>query len=210
MIDNISKGQMTARIAEKLSRYYDKKLFKVIHDHALKKENKVYDDNSPIEENNVGEIASWFGLEENRSRRTRLSQLDIAVVERNTDKVFALIEVEETINKPKTLLGDVFAALWGNYFTFGDVSNHCALSIGNWTTLIVMCKDSDDDKDRIGFLNNNVETLIAAQSGEYPLIRKVFIESFTDELELERKLKNQIEAARIRTDQIMPNKAALK
>ena len=84
-----------------LSEYFDAKGYDldVLHDHGPKKGN------------NVGEIVSWSRPESESRRGTALSQLDIAVVDHpDAKKVIALIEIEESEDKPKVLLADVLAA----------------------------------------------------------------------------------------------------
>jgi hypothetical protein len=62
-----------------------------------------------------------------------LSQLDIAVVERSSNRVLALVEIEETTDRPKTLLGDIFGVLFGEHVSF----KRTELTVGPFTTLIV-------------------------------------------------------------------------
>jgi hypothetical protein len=50
--------------------------------------------------------------------KAELSQLDIAIVEKNSDKVLALIEIEETNDNPKTFMGDLFGVFLGDHIRF--------------------------------------------------------------------------------------------
>ena len=83
----------------------------------------------------LGRIASWFG--EAYCAGARLALVDIAVVERGSDRAVALIEVEESAAPPKVLLGDVLATLLGERITFRGQRQ---LQVGEWTTLIVLAR----------------------------------------------------------------------
>ena len=86
-------GKMTSILGKALSEHYSLKGYDVLYDHGIKSEN-------------VGKIVSWFGGQYNRE--SELGQLDVAVLEKDSNKVIALIEIEETNDRPKTLLGDIF------------------------------------------------------------------------------------------------------
>jgi hypothetical protein len=181
MMDDKSDGQMTARVAEFLYDYYDNKVYGVIHDHGFKNEH-------------VGEIVSWIGSESDIRQGMGLSQLDIAVYEINSKNVVALIEIEETEDKPKILLGDVFAALLGKSFTFPGKR---PLNVGYWTTLIVLGKGSggSTDEAQIGFLRTEVNNIYNAQPVKNWSVGKVILEPFIGEEELKSKLINLIDEA---------------
>ena len=86
-----SHGQLTAEIGNSLKfERYD-----VLYDHG-------------ISSTSVGRIVSYFS--DKNERGTQLSYLDIAIVKKNTDQAVALIEIEETANRPKTIIGDIFAS----------------------------------------------------------------------------------------------------
>src|SRR5271157_4911215 len=102
-MDNKSRGQITVKVAETLCGYYESKGYDVLYDHDSTKEN-------------VGKIVSWFG--DKYGRESELSQLDIAIIEKGSDKALALIEIEETNDTPKTFTGDLFGVLLGDYISF--------------------------------------------------------------------------------------------
>ena len=87
-----SRGQLTAKMARKISAYWEEHGYSVLYDHDPSSEN-------------VRKIVSSFG-EQPYGRGTQLSQVDIAIVEKSSDRVFALIEIEETSDKPETFLGE--------------------------------------------------------------------------------------------------------
>ena len=168
-------GELTGQIGDRLA--LDFPNYDVYHDHGKAAAN-------------IGKIVSWFGKDLHKD--TELSQLDIAIVERDAEKrVRVLIEIEETNDKPKTVLGDVFGALFGEHISFRGAS----LNVGDWTTLIVMVKGSDNHKERIEFLNRTVQAYRSGLPKMDGSIGKILIAAFIDESDLEPKLREQIELA---------------
>src|SRR5688500_12521450 len=109
-----SRGQWTAKVAEILrSEFPD---FDVFYDHG----------------DSSRRIVCYVG--DNNERGTQLSYLDIAVVKKNTNQAIALIEIEETANRPKTIIADIFAFLLGETVIY----NRTKLQISNKTTFIVL------------------------------------------------------------------------
>jgi len=81
---------------------------------------------------NVGKIVST--LEKDYDREDELSQLDIAIVEQNSDKVAVLVKIEETSDRPKTLLGDIFGILLGKHIFYSSTRKSSRSKI--WKTRI--------------------------------------------------------------------------
>jgi hypothetical protein len=173
-----SHGQLTAEIADRLFQDLKERGYDVLYDHG---------DSS---NENVGKIVSWYGDEEKCKRETELSQLDIAIV-KQSNKVIALIEIEETNDRPKTLMGDAFCTLMGDHISFRGKP----LQVDSGTTLIVMSKSSVFSPERIAFLNRKVEIMRSALDTANASIGEVVIGTFCDRSELERKLKEQIDCA---------------
>lgn len=117
-----SHGKLTVEIAQHLQDFLKDKGYAVLYDHG---------DSS---NKNVGTIVSWYGDGKKPERETELSQLDLAIIEIGSSKVVALIEIEETNERPKTLLGDIFCTLVGDQINFRDES----LLVGRWTTLLIV------------------------------------------------------------------------
>lgn len=66
-------------------------------------------------------IFSWFGNAFEEPKRPRqLSQIDIAVVQPATHRVLALVEIEDSRDNPKTLIGDVLAVWLGAGVSIGS------------------------------------------------------------------------------------------
>ena len=91
-------GQSTSAVAKSITDEMNKRGIDVYYDHGKKSEF-------------VGTIA--VSIEEALKSKNQISQLDIAVVERDgdTNKAIALIEIEETTDTPKTLIGDIFTTV---------------------------------------------------------------------------------------------------
>jgi len=154
---------MTVKAAETLFGYYEAKGYAVLYDHDSTKEN-------------VGKIVSWFG--DKYGRESELSQLDIAIIEKGSDKAFALIEIEETNDTPKTLMGDVLGVLLGDHISFRGERK---FSMGKHTTLIVLGKSKVMHKKRNEYLREKGMKIKSSLSTANSAIGSIVIDTFTDE-----------------------------
>ena len=137
----------------------------------------------------VGKIVST--LEKDYRRKDELSQLDIAIVEKNSDKVAVLIEIEETSDRPKFILGDIFSVLLGEYICFKEKDLH----IGDFTTLIVVGVYKTDHKERnqnILDLANKAKASLGTQNAR---IGKIVIKTYHDAEEMSAWLPSLVERA---------------
>lgn len=143
----------------------------------------------PIE--SLGKLRSWIGPK--YAACAILADLDIAVVLGGTDKLIALIEIEETTSKPKVLLGDAMATLLGSQVTF---QGKYPYSVGPWTTLIILaCSSSLSGQSKVAFLEKEVNQLKAKLTTPNASIRHIVMECFQNEADLERKLRVHIQDA---------------
>ena len=163
-----SHGKLTVETAQHLQDFLKNKGYAVLYDHG---------DSS---NNNVGTIVSWYGDGKKPERETELSQLDLAIVEQSSDKVIALIEIEETNDRPKTLLGDVFSVLIGDQINFREKS----ISVGRWTTLLIVGFSKEPHVKRNQHILAKVERIKPALSSKNSSIGKVIIKTFADEAKL--------------------------
>jgi len=170
-----SHGQLTAKVAREISPYWDERGFYVLYDH------------DPADKN-VGKIMSRFG--ESYGRRTQLSHVDISIVEKNSDRVFALIEIEETTNKPKTILGDVFGVLMGEHISFGKER---PLLVNEQTILVVFVKSKVSHDERNQYIREKVEKVKPELGTKNSAIRKVFIETFSDDGKLPESVSSLLD-----------------
>ena len=177
MMDNKSHGKMTVKAAETLFGYYEAKGYAVLYDHDSSKEN-------------VGKIVSWFG--DKYSRESELSQLDIAIIEEGSDKAFALIEIEETNDTPKTFMGDVFGVLLGDHISFRGERK---LLVGEYTRLIVLGKSKVMHKKRNEYLREQGMKIKSSLSTGNSVIGNIVIDTFADEKGLYALLSSVLDNA---------------
>jgi len=156
-------GELTAKMAREISNVWEARGYDVLFDHGYSGET-------------VGKIVSWFG--ESHSRETQLSQIDIAIVEKTSNNVFALIEIEETNDKPKTFLGDVFGVLLGDHIQFGGKRE---LFVNENTALFVFGKSETAHKERVEYLRNRVLKIKTGLSSANSKIGAVVIKTFLDD-----------------------------
>lgn len=159
-----SRGQLTAKMARKISPYWEEHGYSVLYDHDPSSEN-------------VRKIVSSFG-EQAYGRKTQLSHVDIAIVEKSSDRVFALIEIEETTDKPRTFLGDVFGVLMGDHISFGKKR---PLSVDEHTSLFVFVKTKVSRQERNKYLVEKVMNIKSGLSTGNSVIGWVDIKTFRDE-----------------------------
>ena len=146
----------------------------------------------------VGKIAS--SIDKTPAMGEELSQLDIAIIEKITNKVVALIEVEETTDTPKTFLGDIFGILMGKSVSFkGNSSedNSSGWKIGNWTTLIIIGKGKNHEM-RNDYLSEMAIKAKSALETENSKIGDIVVKTFSEEKPLKDVLMKQIEVAKRR------------
>ena len=168
-------GELTEKIAENLS--FDG--FDVFYDHG-----------NPVN-NNVGEIVSSLGLP--YKREDELAQLDIAIVEKDSNKAIVLVEIEETSDRPKTLLGDLFGVLFGKHISF----NGNPLDVGGYTTLVVagISKSKEGHalrNDHIEEVANRVRSSVGTPNSK---IGKLAIKVYKDQNEILKLLPKDLEEA---------------
>jgi hypothetical protein len=173
----MSAGEKTGWVARKLAQALEPQGFDVLFDHG---------DSSLDSPDKLGEIVAWFGPQYNK--KARLAVLDIAVVSRDTGKVLALVEIEESGATPKTLLGDVFATLLGESFMF---QGQRELDVDDKTVLIVLLHARTGSKrDQILAVRDRLGQLLP-----FPrtLVKQVKVDTFAGEAELEEKLFGMVD-----------------
>ncbi len=135
----------------------------------------VYYDHGDPSNSFVGTIP--VSTKEELTSKNQISQLDIAIVEKDTFKAIALIEIEETTDTPKTLIGDIFTTLMGNSVHLPGRENK--VKVGNWTTLIIIGKGADhiDRNEHISDMANNVKTAFGTENSK---IGNIVIKSLSE------------------------------
>ena len=162
-----SHGQLTAKIAREIAPFWEGRGYQVLYDHDPKS-------------NTVGKVVSSFG-DLPYDRGTQLSHVDIAIVEPAHEKVFALIEIEETTNKPKTILGDILGVLMGEHISFGKDR---PLLVNEQTVLLVFVKSRVSRDVRNNYLRKKIlktkSNLLTLNS----VIERIYIKEFNNDAEL--------------------------
>ncbi|MCC7362253.1 MAG: hypothetical protein IT317_22415 [Anaerolineales bacterium] len=121
-----------------------------------------------------------------------LADLDIAIVERASDHALVLVEVEETTDRAKVLIGDVFTALLGS----GVSHLGRQLYVGAWTTLAVVARLRRAARaDRLPFIEEQVMALKAKLTTPNAVIGRVLVRGYGTDAELEAVLLDIVQSA---------------
>jgi hypothetical protein len=178
----MAKGILTVQAAHAYQEEFNQQGFDILYDHGQR------GIDSPLRS---GKIRAWFG--DTYVPETILADLDMAVVSHNKERVYALIEIEETTRKPKVILGDVLATLLGKGIKFQGQRD---LQVGKWTTLIVMMREPNPPQEgRLAFLNKQSNYLRENLLTPNASMGQVMIETFLDYPQLESKLRDAINYA---------------
>ena len=152
------RGQWTAEVAQSLNLSdYD-----VLFDHGSAS----------------GRIISYFGS--SNERGSQLSYLDIAIVRKNTNQAVALIEIEETANRPKTIIADIFAFLLGERVTYKGRD----LDVGNETSFIVLAYSKVQQPKHKQYILDKIERVRSDLSTKNSKIGRIVIETYSSQDEL--------------------------
>jgi hypothetical protein len=170
-------GRLTAEVGSYLDEWLAPQGYEVLYDHGQR---------GP----HVGSIVSWFGTGDAPTLDTELCHIDIAVVQRSGERAraCALIEIEESSDRPKSLVGDLLCTLMGDHVTFGGKE----LRVDERTALIVLAHSPDTHQPRMSRI---VECVQAAQPkllGRNKAIGSVYGELFRDEAELKHKVRQLV------------------
>ncbi|MFZ6030094.1 MAG: hypothetical protein ACOYYS_20455 [Chloroflexota bacterium] len=171
-------GELTARIAKKLFAELESRGYDVLYDHGA------------TNDGNVGKIVSWFGSKYQRG--AELSQLDIAIVEKNSGKIFALIEIEETTDNPKKILSDVLGTLLGEHIRF---AGNRELTIDSNTMLIILGQSKKRHQERNQYIQAQAMKVKSSSATASSKLKTVFVDSFADEDELAKLLPSVLDRA---------------
>ncbi|MCE7985739.1 MAG: hypothetical protein DYG89_31565 [Caldilinea sp. CFX5] len=143
-------------------------------------------------------IVVWHGdLYTQPLRPKQLAHLDMALIHRQSSQVTALIEIEDTTDNPKTLLGDLLATLLGSGIAIGSQMHWV---IGPWTTLMVLAHVDNlirqsEYQGRMDYLQTQVEQLLPHLRTNNAKVGRVILDSFVTQTELDSKLQHYVSAA---------------
>lgn len=183
-------GALTAQAARRLSMKFDSLGLDVLCAHRDRRVGR--DESSHVR---LGQIISWIDLEFKPS--SRLAYPDIAIVDRTSNKVILLAEVEESKAQPKLVITDLFATLLGDCVTFGPDHKE-VLKVGPWTTFVLLAKSTgkasgeEQLKSLAGKLNEVRKCLTTAANAS---VGQIIIDTYRSEPELGEKLVTQTEKA---------------
>ncbi len=159
-------------MADEISPYWVERGYYILHDHDL----------------TGGMIVSWFGKSP-YGQNTQLNDIDIAIVEKTSERILALIEIEETTDKPKTLLGDVFGILTGQYVSYGNehpliVDEHSGLFVFGF----VAEKSRLAHEDRFSYLREQIKRVNFNDKTGNAKVENIEIKAFSSAEELREML----------------------
>lgn len=103
----MAHGTLTAKMAHALALTYESQDIMVPHDHRQP---------GAAPAGKLGKPKSWSGAD--YAAQATLADLDIVIDDPNSGNALALVEIEDTTDKPKVLLGDVLATLPGDQVSF--------------------------------------------------------------------------------------------
>ena len=176
----MSLGKLTSEAGRTLSDMLQHQGYDVLFDHGGKINEGRY---------KVGKINGWYGNEYNAS--SQLAQLDIAVVEKESHRALALIEIEESPSVPKVIIGDIFATLLCDHIAF---ERQRELEVGEFTGLLVLIRAGKIRKhSRDKYIQNQAIHLMKYMQSGNAVIGRVVLLEFESEKELSEILNKKIE-----------------
>jgi hypothetical protein len=178
----MANGELTARAARKLSQELASQGLEVLFDHG---------DRAVDDPDRLGRIVSWFGPE--YTQAAELAMIDIALVMPRTRAALVLIEVEESSDNPKTILGDALGTLLGEHITFQGTRQ---LQVGPGTTLLILARCKiESHVHRVGFLERRLDTLKPALRTPNASIGRIILGTFVGYEDLEGTLLRYVHDA---------------
>jgi hypothetical protein len=169
-------GQLTSAVVQSITGEMNQKGYDVFYDHGR-----------------TGGFAGTIAVSFNDklSRENEISQLDRAIIKKESKKVITLVEIEETTDNPKTLISDIFAVLMGNSIHLKRIGK---VEVGDWTTLVILGRGSDHESrnEYIQKKANNAKFDLGTENSK---IGNIIVESFRANVDLEKVLMDLINKA---------------
>ncbi len=170
-------GELTAQIGELLSRGLKGRGYAVHYEPGVSVED-------------AATIVSWYQGKDEYCRECELSQLDMAVIDERAHKTVLLIEIEEANDRPKTFLGDLFAALLGDGIRF---AGSMELAVDEQTGLLIVGVSRFPYEARNQYIEEKVNAAKANLGTGNARIGRVLIRTFSSEEELKERLLSEVE-----------------
>jgi hypothetical protein len=109
--------------------------------------------------NDVGVTSAWVGGE--KKRDNRLAEIDIVVYDPESNKAILLVEIEESGDNPKKILGDAMAVLFGEKIS---MSGGDEFRTGGFTTLLILARgEGDAHIERTRLIEERINTLFRTE-----------------------------------------------
>jgi len=168
-------GKITADLGDLLSRSNDleKLNYFAVYDHGKGGEDSV------------GVTYAYLG--DHAKMDNRLSEIDIAIIEKKSNKAILLIEIEESGDNPKKIIGAAMATLLADGLSLKSGQK---LAIGSPTTLMVLAKgEGDEHKKRIQTIETRMKQLISIEGFNKEMkIEMINLELYQDPAFLPEKI----------------------
>lgn len=178
----MANGQLyTVPAAQQLHTFLDPAVFQLYYDHGVAPD--------------AQQIVVWYGKEYAPPfRLQKLAHLDMALIQRSSSRVLALIEIEDTTANTKTLLGDLMVTLLGSGLAIGSQTHW---SLGPWTAFIVFAHVATPARQqayqrRFDYLQAEVTHLLPHIETNNAKIGRVLLDSFVTQTELDDKLRRYL------------------
>jgi hypothetical protein len=123
-------GELTGRLGEEIQKKLSGEGYTIHYDHG------------PSGSPGVGAISAYYS--EKKHRETKLADLDIAILDPK-GRVILLVEIEESDDRPKTILGDAMTVLLADGI---DCKDGPLEKIGEWTTLLIIAMGSGEKHEK--------------------------------------------------------------
>jgi hypothetical protein len=164
-------GEITSRLGRQLQQEPSMQKYSVYYDHGKRGDK------------NVCEISSVLG---NQLRRdSKIAEIDIAILDQR-EKVILLIEIEESDDNPKKLIGDAITTLIGDKIF---INRREVNQISEWTTLIVYAKKNGEGHEkRTKDIEIRINQLITNEKLNKMKINNIKLELFQDPDKLQRMI----------------------
>jgi hypothetical protein len=175
----MNHGEYTARAARILTQRLPAEQYEILFDHG-----QTGIDSSE----QLGRITVWYGS--TYTRQARLAFLDIALLERETDRVRVLVEIEESTSKPKVIIGDAVAVLLGEHVTFQSTRH---LKVGPWTILLILVQSAAlSSPTRLSYLQNQLNFFKGCLQTRNALLNQIIIAGYQNEEALDSQLWHHV------------------
>jgi len=137
----------------------------------------------------VGVTSAWIGGE--KTRDNRLTEIDIVVYEMQGNKAKLLIEIEESGDNPKKIIGAAMATLFGEKISS---SGGVEFQTTNSTLLVLAKGEGDEHVRRTQLIEDRINQLAGVEGVNKMRIGTVKLVLFQHEDELKHMIINMLKS----------------